>query len=157
MNYNCSIFWDIRNLQEQAFYSQKLFWPFTVWINCSSDLKNFEKSRPSASNFKSFSRSLEIFFSQQVRTILVTKYHFLSILLESPCSSHSESLSDDMSNESNDGSLTKNEHRSLDFKLIVDDVKSGKQVKVRYCQFMFLFSLRYCYVNPKGSRRYSIL
>ena len=35
--------------------------------------------------------------------------------LESPCSSHSESLSDDMSNESNDGSLTKNEHRSLDF------------------------------------------
>ena len=57
--------------------------------------------------------------------------------LESPCSSHSESLSDDMSNESNDGSLTKNEHRSLDFKLIVDDVKSGKQVKVRYSKSVF--------------------
>ena len=30
--------------------------------NCSSDLKIFAKSRPSASNFKSFSRSLEQFF-----------------------------------------------------------------------------------------------
>ena len=55
----------MRNLQEQvkkAFWYQKLFWPFTVWINCSSDLKNFANSRPSASNFKSFSRSLEQFF-----------------------------------------------------------------------------------------------
>ena len=39
-----------------------MFWPFTVWINCSSDLKNFANSRPSASNSKSFSRSLEHFF-----------------------------------------------------------------------------------------------
>ena len=38
-----------------------LFWPFTIWINCSSDLKNFETSWPSASNFKSFSRYLEQF------------------------------------------------------------------------------------------------
>ena len=55
----------MRNLQEQvekAFCYQKLFWPFTVWINCSGDLKIFENSRPSASNFKSFSRSLEQFF-----------------------------------------------------------------------------------------------
>ena len=55
----------LRNLQEQvkqAFCYQKLFWPFTVWINCSNDLKNFANSRPSASNFKSFSRSLEQFF-----------------------------------------------------------------------------------------------
>ena len=55
----------MRNLQEQvkkAFCYQKLFWPFTVWINCSSDLKNFKNSRPSASNFKNFSRSLEQFF-----------------------------------------------------------------------------------------------
>ena len=59
MNSNCS------NLQEQvkkAFCYQKLFWPFTVWINCSSDLNFFSNSRPSASNFKSFSRSLEQFF-----------------------------------------------------------------------------------------------
>ena len=55
----------MRNLQEQvkkAFCSQKLFRPFTVRTNCSSDLKIFENSRPSASNFKSFSQSLEQFF-----------------------------------------------------------------------------------------------
>ena len=47
----------------KTFCYQKLFWPFTVWINCSSDLKNFANSRRlSASNFKSFSRSLEQFF-----------------------------------------------------------------------------------------------
>ena len=65
MNLNCSNLLDLRNLQEQvkkAFCYQKLFWPFTVWINCSSDLKHFANSRPSASNFKSFSRSLEQFF-----------------------------------------------------------------------------------------------
>ena len=39
-----------------------MFWHFSVWINCSSDLKKFSNSRPSASNFKSFSRSLEQFF-----------------------------------------------------------------------------------------------
>ena len=39
-----------------------MFWPFPVWINCYSDLKNFANSRPSASNFKSFSQSLEHFF-----------------------------------------------------------------------------------------------
>ena len=52
----------MRNLHEQvkkAFCYQKLFWPFTVWINCSSDLKIFATSQPSASYFKSFSRSLE--------------------------------------------------------------------------------------------------
>ena len=33
---------DLRNLQEQvkkAFCYHKLFWPFTVWINCSCDLE----------------------------------------------------------------------------------------------------------------------
>ena len=52
----------MRNLQElvkKAFCYQKLFCPFTVWINCSSDLKMFANSRPSASNFKKTSRSLE--------------------------------------------------------------------------------------------------
>ena len=65
MNSNCSNLLDTRNLQEQvkkAFCYQKLFWPFTVWITCSSDLKIFANSRPSASNFKSFSQSLEFFF-----------------------------------------------------------------------------------------------
>ena len=50
------------NKLKKAFCYQKLFWPFTVWINCSSDLKIFANSRPSVSNFKSFSRSLEHFF-----------------------------------------------------------------------------------------------
>ena len=48
LNYDCSNFLDVRNLQKQvkkAFCYQKLFWPFTVWINCSSDLKNFENSK----------------------------------------------------------------------------------------------------------------
>ena len=65
LNYNCSNFLDMINLQEQvkkALCYQKLFWPCTVWINCSSDLKKFSNSRPSASNFKSFSRLLEQFF-----------------------------------------------------------------------------------------------
>ena len=62
LSFSCS---NLRNIQEQvkkAFCYQKLFWPFTVWINCSSDLKNFANSQPSAWNFKSFSRSLEQFF-----------------------------------------------------------------------------------------------
>ena len=53
------------NLQEQvkkSFCYKKLFWPFTVCINCSRDLKIFANSQPSASNFKFFSRSLEQFF-----------------------------------------------------------------------------------------------
>ena len=73
MNSNCSNLLDMRNLQEQvkkAFCYQKLFWPFTVWINCSSDLKKFANSRPSASNFKSFSRWLEQFF------LTVGQYNF---------------------------------------------------------------------------------
>ena len=39
-----------------------MFWLFTVWIDCSTDLKYFANSQPSASNFKSFSRPLEQFF-----------------------------------------------------------------------------------------------
>ena len=39
-----------------------MIWPFTFWTNCSSDLKNFANSWPSASNFKRFSRSLKHFF-----------------------------------------------------------------------------------------------
>ena len=55
----------MRNLQEQvkkAFCYQKLFLPFTVWINCSSDLKICVNSWPSASNFKFFSQLQEHFF-----------------------------------------------------------------------------------------------
>ena len=37
-----------------------MLWPFTVWINCSSEVKIFENSRPSASNFKSFSQIIKL-------------------------------------------------------------------------------------------------
>ena len=53
-------------LQEQvkkAFCYKKLFWPFTVWIDCSGDFKNLANTWPSASFFKSFSWPLEHFFS----------------------------------------------------------------------------------------------
>ena len=66
MNSNCSNLLDLRNIQEQVkkrILLPKIVLTFTVWINCSSDLKNFENSRPSARNFKSFSWSLD-------------KYHF---------------------------------------------------------------------------------
>ena len=65
LNPNSSNLLHLRNVQEQvkeAFCYQKLFWPFTVWINCSSDLKIFVNSRPSALNFKRFSQSVEHFF-----------------------------------------------------------------------------------------------
>ena len=42
LNSDCSNLLDMRNLQEQlkkAFCYKKLFWPFTIWINISSDLK----------------------------------------------------------------------------------------------------------------------
>ena len=61
LNYICSNLLDMRNRQERikkTLCYQKLFWPFTMRIN----LKNVANSRPSASNFKSFSRSLEYFF-----------------------------------------------------------------------------------------------
>ena len=41
---------------------QKLFWPFTFQINCSSDLKFFEKSQPSRS--KAIINHQNNFFSQ---------------------------------------------------------------------------------------------
>ena len=52
----------MRNLQEQlkkAFCYIILFWPFTFWITCSRDVNIFANSWPSASNFKSFSQSVE--------------------------------------------------------------------------------------------------
>ena len=53
-NYNCFNSLDMWNLQAQvkkAFCYQKLFCPSTVWINCSSDLKNFETSQPLTLSF----------------------------------------------------------------------------------------------------------
>ena len=55
-----------------------MYWSFTVRINCSSDLKIFANSWPSASNFKSFSRSLEQFFLTVGQNKFGNKTPFLS-------------------------------------------------------------------------------
>ena len=47
--------------RHQDFCYKKLFWPSTVWIYCSSVLKNFANSRPSALYFKTFFLSIEQF------------------------------------------------------------------------------------------------
>ena len=52
----------MKNLKKQVkkTFCQQIVLNF-LCLNCSSDLKNFANSRPSASNFKSFSQSLEQF------------------------------------------------------------------------------------------------
>ena len=49
MNFNLLDMRNCRKKLKKIFCSQKLFWPFTIWINCSSDLKqtrnNFSCSR----------------------------------------------------------------------------------------------------------------
>ena len=75
LNSNCSNLWGMRNLQEQvkkAFCYQKLFWPFTVWINCSSDLKLLQILCLQPQILKVLQE--HFCFSQKVRTILETKY-----------------------------------------------------------------------------------
>ena len=59
-----------------------MFWPFTVWINCSNNFENFENSRRSASNFKSFSRSLEHFFLTVGQNNFGNKIPFLALALK---------------------------------------------------------------------------
>ena len=80
-NFNFSNLSYLRNLQEvkKAFSYQKLFWPFTFWINFSSDLKIFENSQPSALKFKGFSRSLEQFFRKVGQNNFVNKIPFFLI------------------------------------------------------------------------------
>ena len=50
--------WSIFIISEKPPGTSKLFWPFTVRTNCSSDLKTFANSRPSASNFNFFFSAL---------------------------------------------------------------------------------------------------
>ena len=74
LNPNIFLIWIL--IVKEAFCYQKMSWPFTVWINCSSDLKN------SASNFKSFSRSLEQFFLTVGQNNFGNKIPFLIFLVE---------------------------------------------------------------------------
>ena len=62
----------------KTFCYKKLFWASTVWINCSSDFKIFEISRPSASNFKKHSGLLERFFLIVGQNNFGNKIPFLS-------------------------------------------------------------------------------
>ena len=83
MNSNYSNLLDMRNLQEQVekgFFYQKLFWPFTVWINCSSDLKSFTNSQPSALKLKIFPWSLDQFFLTVGQNNFDNKMPFLCLL-----------------------------------------------------------------------------
>ena len=52
-------------------------------MNCSSDLKTFANSRPSASNVKSFSRSLEQFFLTVGQNNFGNKIPFICLSLKS--------------------------------------------------------------------------
>ena len=66
--------------------TKKMFWPFTAWTNCSSDLKIFANSRPSASSFKSFSRSLEQFFLTVGQNNFANKIPFFIMFQVQPSS-----------------------------------------------------------------------
>ena len=66
---------------KKVFCYEKLFWSFTIWMNCSSDLQNFANSWPSASNFKIFSQSLEQFFLTVGQNNFGNKIPFLFITM----------------------------------------------------------------------------
>jgi hypothetical protein len=54
----------MRNLPEQVKKTlcyQKLFWPFTVWISCSSDREKLLKFKAEGRECAKFLRSLEQF------------------------------------------------------------------------------------------------
>ena len=68
-NYDCSNLLGMINLQEQvkkAFCYQQLFWPFSVWINCSSDREKLLKFEAFSLEFSEFLRSLEQFIQTVV-------------------------------------------------------------------------------------------
>ena len=55
---------------QKSIQFQKLFWPFTVWINCCWD-----KFQPSVSNLQTFFPITRAFFSYS-RSVFETKKHF---------------------------------------------------------------------------------
>ena len=82
LNYNCFNLLNMRNLQEQvkkAFFYQKLFWTFTVWINqvISKFLKILGLQHLI---FKGFSRSLKQFFRAVGQNNFGNKIPFLLCL-----------------------------------------------------------------------------
>ena len=85
LNSNCPNRLDLRNLQEQvkkAFCHQKLFWPWTVWINCSSDRKKLWNSRLKAENLQIFEITKTTYSnSWSLEQFLVTEC-FFNLFLE---------------------------------------------------------------------------
>ena len=91
LNSNSSNLLYLRNLQEQVkkvFCYQKLFWPFTVPTNSSSDLKNFSRSLEQfflTVGQNNFGKKNTIFFCKkprplafcicQLRSLLIHKGH----------------------------------------------------------------------------------
>ena len=79
MNSNFSNLLGKRSIQEQlkkAFCYQNLFWPFTVWTNCSVDLKHFPNSQSLVLNFKRFTWSLgQFFFTVAHTTVSSNSFH----------------------------------------------------------------------------------
>ena len=80
LNSNCSNLLDIRNHQEQvkkAFCYQKLFWPFTVWINYFSDRQNFCKFSLEFQTFFSITRTIFLNLGQNNVGNKILFFYFL--------------------------------------------------------------------------------
>ena len=77
MNSNCSNLLGVRNLQEQVKICSDL--SLFEYINCTSDLKNFANSWPSASNFQIFSQTLKQFFLTVGQNNFGNKIQFLTV------------------------------------------------------------------------------
>ena len=73
--------WDAETLRNKIknILLPNLFWPFTVWINCSIVLEILANSRPLALNFISFFRSLKYFFLKVNQNNFGYKIPFLKI------------------------------------------------------------------------------
>ena len=82
----------MKNLQEQvkeAFCFQNNFWPFTAWINCSSDLNKFCEFSAFSLEFLKFFLMTRKYFLTKEKIILVTKYHYLmKSVWQTPIPSH---------------------------------------------------------------------
>ena len=73
----------------KTFCYQKLVWPFTAWINCSSDLNKFCEFLAFSLEFLKFFLMTRKYFLTKEKIILVTKYHYLmKSVWQTPIPSH---------------------------------------------------------------------
>ena len=81
---NCSNLLDMRNLQEQvkkAFYYQKLFWPFNLWINWLRKTFEIRGWRPRICKFFEITRTIYS-SSERSEIVLVIVECFFNLFLE---------------------------------------------------------------------------